>query len=65
MKDLAESLSDVGGGTPFGIFTTTLLLFVALLPFFGFRELCAVVGEPELHRLLFVKQVRLRISDEG
>jgi len=64
-KDLAGSLADVGGGTPFGIVTTTLLLFVALLPFFGFRELCAVVGEPELHRLLFVKRARLRITDEG
>lgn len=64
-KSFAESLSDVGGGTPFGIFTTTLLLFFALLPFFGFRELGAVVGEPELHRLLFVKRVQLRVSDEG
>ncbi|EIM29425.1 hypothetical protein [Microvirga lotononidis] len=64
-KTLAESLSDVGGGTPFGIVTTTLLLFVALLPFFGFRELCAVVGEPELHRLLFIKRGRLKIIDEG
>lgn len=63
-RDLAGSLSEVGGGTPFGIFTTTLLLFFALLPFFGFRELCQVVGEPELHRLLFVKRARLRIVDE-
>lgn len=64
-KSLAESLSDVGGGAPFGIVTTTLLLFFALLPFFGFRELSQVVGEPELHRLLFVKRGRLRITDEG
>ncbi|MBA1156828.1 hypothetical protein [Microvirga mediterraneensis] len=64
-RALAECLADVGGGTPFGILTTTLLLFVALLPFFGFRELCAVVGEPELHRLLFVKRARLKILDEG
>jgi hypothetical protein len=64
-KSLAESLSDVGGGTPFGIFTTMLLMFVALLPFFGFRELCDVIGEPELHRLLFVKRTRLRVVDEG
>lgn len=60
-----ESLSDVGGGTPFGILTTTLLLFAALLPFFGMRELCAVLGEAELHRLLFVKRTRLRIADES
>ncbi|WP_114947971.1 hypothetical protein [Microvirga calopogonii] len=63
-KTIAESLSDVGGGTSFGILTTTLLLFVALFPFFGFRELCAVIGEPELHRLLFVKRIRLRTMDE-
>jgi uncharacterized protein YacL len=64
-RSLAESLSDVGGGTPFGIFTTTLLLFVALLPFFGFRELRDVIGESELHRLLFVKRTRLRVTDES
>ncbi|WP_262265770.1 hypothetical protein [Microvirga yunnanensis] len=64
-KDLAESLSDIGGGTPFGILTTMLLLFFSLLPFFGFRELSQVVGEPELHRLLFVKRARMRLIDEG
>jgi hypothetical protein len=64
-KAPAESLSDVGGGTSFGIVTTTLLLFFALLPFFGFRELCTIVGEPELHRLLFVKRARLKIMDEN
>lgn len=64
-ETLSESLSDVGGGVPLGIVTTTLLLFFALLPFFGFRELCAVVGEPELHRLLFVKRGRLTVTDEG
>lgn len=64
-KSLAESLSDIGGGVPLGIVTTTLLLFFALLPFFGFRELCAVVGRPELHRILFIKRERLKIVDEG
>jgi len=60
-KTLAESLSEVGGGTPFGILTTTVLLFFALLPFFGFRELCAVVGEPELHRC----RLRVRLCENS
>jgi hypothetical protein len=64
-KALTECLSDVGGGTPFGIITTTLLAFFALLPFFGLREFCQVVGEPELYRLLFVKRARLKIVDES
>jgi hypothetical protein len=64
-KALIECLSDVGGGTPFGIITTTLLAFFALLPFFGLREFCQVVGEPELYRLLFVKRARLKIVDES
>jgi hypothetical protein len=63
-KDLAASLSDVGGGTAFGIITSTLLAFFALLPFFGFRELCQVIGEPELHRLLFVRRTRLKVVDD-
>src|SRR5689334_19334773 len=64
-KSLADSLSDIGGGTPLGILTAMLLMFVALLPFFGFRELCDVIGEPELHRLLFVKRTRLKVIDES
>jgi hypothetical protein len=44
-KSFHESISDLGGGTWKGIFTLTALLFVVLIPFFGFIELRRVFGD--------------------
>ncbi len=33
-----------------------LITFAALIPFFGFREFSKVIGEAELHKLLFVRR---------
>ena len=57
-QSISKSISDVGGGTLVGIFSTTVIMFVVLIPFFGFRELCDVIGEPELHEVLFVKRAK-------
>ena len=35
-KSFSESIADIGGGTLMGILTLTVLLFVLLIPFFGF-----------------------------
>jgi hypothetical protein len=52
-RSLSESIADLGGGTLKGILTLTLLLFVMLIPFFGFGELQRVLGEGKLSRLFF------------
>ena len=52
-KSFQESLSRVGGGTLAGILTLALILFVMLIPFFGFTELQRVLGEGKLGQLFF------------
>jgi hypothetical protein len=47
-QSFQESLADLGGGTLKGIVTLTALLFVTLIPFFGFTELERVLGEGTL-----------------
>jgi hypothetical protein len=50
-KSFSQSIADLGGGTLKGILTLTLLLFVLLIPFFGFGELQRVLGEGKLREL--------------
>jgi hypothetical protein len=52
-KSFSQSIADLGGGTLKGILTLTLLLFVLLVPFFGFGELQRVLGEGKLTELFF------------
>jgi hypothetical protein len=52
-RTFQESIADLGGGTLRGILTLTLLLFVMLIPFFGFSELQRVLGEGKLAQLFF------------
>ena len=50
-KSFHESLAELGGGTGKGIVSLTVLLFVLLIPFFGFTELRRVFGEGTLERV--------------
>ena len=52
-KSFSESIADLGGGTLKGILTLTVLMFVLLIPFFGFGELQRVLGEHKLAQLFF------------
>lgn len=52
-KSLAESITDLGGGTLQAILTLTMLLFVILIPFVGYGELKRVLGEGKLKQLFF------------
>ena len=52
-KSFSQSIAELGGGTLKGILTLTLLLFVLLIPFFGFGELQRVLGEGKLTELFF------------
>jgi fumarate reductase subunit C len=52
-KTIGESIPSIGGGTPSGVFFVGVILAVALIPFFAFREISRVIGERELHSLMF------------
>jgi hypothetical protein len=51
-KSLAESMPQIGGGSPAEIIVVALILAVALVPFFAFRELSRVFGRGVLGALL-------------
>ena len=40
------------------IFCAGIVMFVALIPFFGLRELGKVVGASQMYRLFFVQRMR-------
>ncbi len=52
-KTIAQSFPDIGGGSLQGIFVVGLIMFVALTPFFTYRELSRVIGKQQLHDLMF------------
>jgi hypothetical protein len=52
-KSFHESISDLGGGSWKAIFILAMLLFVVLIPFFGFTELRRVFGEDRIVRVFF------------
>jgi hypothetical protein len=52
-KTIGESIPSIGGGSPSGIFFVGIILSIALIPFFAFREIGRVMGERELHSLIF------------
>ena len=52
-RSFSQSIADLGGGTLNGILTLTLLMFVVLIPFFGFGEVNRALGEGKLAKLFF------------
>ncbi len=52
-KSAADSFPPVGGGTLKGFFCVVALMFVALIPFFAFREVGRVIGEDRLWDAFF------------
>jgi hypothetical protein len=52
-KTIDASIPSIGGGSPTGVFFVGIILAVALIPFFAFREIGRVIGERELHSLIF------------
>jgi hypothetical protein len=55
-KSLAESMPKIGGGSPAELVVTGIILAVALVPFFAFREVSRVLGKGVLGGL-FLKRV--------
>lgn len=52
-KSFADSLPEIGGGGIRGTLVIVMILFVALIPFFFYRELCRVLGGDNVYALLF------------
>jgi fumarate reductase subunit C len=52
-KTIGESIPSIGGGSLSGVFFVGIILAVALIPFFAFREVGRAIGERALHSLMF------------
>lgn len=52
-KTIGESIPIIGGGSPTDVVFVGIILAIALMPFFAFSEVGRVIGEPELHSLMF------------
>jgi hypothetical protein len=52
-KTIGASLPGIGGGGLSGLLSAAVIMFVALVPFFGFRNLSLVLGPERLRSLLF------------
>jgi hypothetical protein len=52
-KSVADSMPALGGGGLMGLLSITAILFIALIPFFGLRNLSLAVGEGRLWAIMF------------
>ena len=52
-KTIVDSLPVVGGGGLIGLLSITAILFIALIPFFGLRNLSLGMGEGRLWAMIF------------
>ena len=52
-KTIADSLPPIGGGGLAGFISITAILFIALIPFFGLRNLSLAMGEGRLWAVIF------------
>jgi hypothetical protein len=52
-KTIADSLPGIGGGGLLGLLSVAVILFVALIPFFGLRNLSFAMGDGRLYAMIF------------
>jgi hypothetical protein len=52
-RTVAASMPTIGGGGLAGLASVAVILFVAMIPFFAFRNLSLVLGADRLKSLLF------------
>jgi hypothetical protein len=55
-KTIVESFPKIGGGSVQGIFSMIVVITVLLIPFFAYREIARIIGERELHSLIFTRK---------
>ena len=58
-ESIAQSFPTIGGGSVQGILSVGATVFVALIPFFAFREIARVIGHRELWSLLLTRENRI------
>jgi hypothetical protein len=58
-RSIAQSFPAVGSGSLQGILSVGAIVFVALIPFFAFREIGRVIGKSELWSLLISRAKRV------
>jgi hypothetical protein len=51
---VTDGVTEIGGGGLLDLLAVAAILFVALVPYFGCREMTQVLGWPAIRRLLFV-----------
>jgi hypothetical protein len=52
-QSLAASVPAIGGGGVAGLVCVAVIVFIALIPFFGFRDLSRALGSERMRTLLF------------
>ena len=52
-KTIIDSVPVIGGGGLAGLLSITAILFIALIPFFGLRNLSLAMGEGRLYAMIF------------
>ena len=57
-KSLAESFPAIGGGTIGEWLAAALIMCIALIPFFAFREMTRVIGRPQFYALCFTGRLK-------
>ena len=55
-RTVIQTISEIAGGRWLEIAATCALLWLILLPYFGFRQIGEVLGEGQLRRMLFDKR---------
>jgi hypothetical protein len=57
-KTIIDSVPVIGGGGLAGLLSITAILFIALIPFFGLRNLSLAMGEGRLYAMIFAAPSR-------
>lgn len=58
-KTFAASVPAIGGGGFVGLFCVSLILFISLIPYFGFRRITREIGADRMRELLLGPRTRL------
>jgi hypothetical protein len=61
---LADSMPAIGGGGIRGLGSVILIMAVALIPYFAFREVGRVLGRERLQTLLFRDGAAIDVADK-
>ncbi|HEY6281984.1 MAG TPA: hypothetical protein VIW72_09395 [Burkholderiales bacterium] len=65
-KAIIQSIPGIGGGGLKGILAVGMIMFVALIPFFAFKEISRAVGERELYSLIFTGGTKIeKLQSKG